>query len=593
MAIGWLAAVLAVSLGLRLAWLGHPAGGLLLDELFYVSAAHRILRLDHIPKDPYPYAREGLDPLVEHPVGGKLIVAASISLLGDNAYGWRLPSVVFGTLVILLTFLLAVKLTASPPVGLVAATLLALDPLMLIHSRIAMLEIFVMTFLLAGVYAYLSGRAVWAGVMLAAAVCCKLTGLSGIATILVFECAGMALDRARTGTWPMARLRPLAVTFGVFAAALPAIMWVLNRDAALIENPFDHLFYMVTHLSAWSSSSVTSPVPKSAPWEWLLNQREIVYLNQQGVVVRGLYNPFLIFATIPVVLWASVETVRRGSQLALLVLAMVTSTYATLVVAALQTPRPSVPVLFSAHSAGDRDRARRLAAILTHSPMAHVRLPGRRGRRIRLLLSVSRYAMRAIAALSIALVAGACVDAGHWERTVAAAGAQRDAGQYELAERTLLDALEQAEALHRLHPYQLVANTELARLYFKMRDYERARLTVIRLLEKLETLHSSEHPGIGSLYADLGRACDQLGRFDEARDHYRKALPAALREPVQNELDYLYADMAVNASYRKAHGEADEYFAKAEETAQRLNRAAAIGYIRSMRSKLRSINLWR
>ena len=340
-AIGWLTALLAVSLGLRLAWLGHPAGGLLLDELYYVSAAHRILRLDLIPKDPYPYAREGLDPLVEHPVGGKLIVAASISLAGDNAYGWRLPSVVFGTLAILLTFLLAVKLTARPSVGLVAATLVALDPLMLIHSRIAMLEIFVTTFLLAGVYAYISGRAIWAGVLLAAAVCCKLTGLSGIATILLFECAGMALNRMRTGNWPMARLRPLAVTVGVFATALPAIMWVLNRDAALIKNPFDHLFYMVTHLAAWSSSSVISPVPKSAPWEWLLNQHEIVYLNQQGVVVRGLYNPFVIFATIPVVLWAAVEAIRRGSQLALLVLAMVTGTYATLVVAALQTPRPS------------------------------------------------------------------------------------------------------------------------------------------------------------------------------------------------------------------------------------------------------------
>src|SRR5688572_16568488 len=135
LAIGWLVALLAVSLGLRLAWLSHPAGGLLLDELFYVSAAHRILRLEHIPKDPYPYAREGLDPLVEHPVGGKLIVAASIRLLGDNAYGWRLPSVVFGTLAILLTFLLAVRLTARPSAGLVAATLVALDPLMLIHSR--------------------------------------------------------------------------------------------------------------------------------------------------------------------------------------------------------------------------------------------------------------------------------------------------------------------------------------------------------------------------------------------------------------------------------------------------------------------------
>ena len=43
----------------------------------------------------------------------------------------------------------------------------------------------------------------------------------------------------------------------------------------------------------------------------------------------------------PVIVWAGVEAIRRGSQLALLVLAMVAGTYLTLAVAALQTPRPS------------------------------------------------------------------------------------------------------------------------------------------------------------------------------------------------------------------------------------------------------------
>jgi tetratricopeptide (TPR) repeat protein len=199
--------------------------------------------------------------------------------------------------------------------------------------------------------------------------------------------------------------------------------------------------------------------------------------------------------------------------------------------------------------------------------------------------------MRSAAVFLIALAAAACVDARRWERTMADARAQLSAGQYDLAERNLLDALQQADALHRLHPYQLVTNTELARLYFKKRDYERARQTVLRLVDKLEALYAADHPGTGSLYADLGRACDQLGRFDEAREYYRKALPAALRHPSQNELDSLYLDMAVNARHRQAYGEAAELFAQAETTAHRLHRPIAV--IESIRSQRSQTGPWR
>ena len=87
-----LIALLAVSFGVRALWLDYPGRVAILDEGYYLSSAHNILGLEQLPGNPYPYARPGLDPLIEHPIAGKLLIALSIRLLGDTPYAWRLPS---------------------------------------------------------------------------------------------------------------------------------------------------------------------------------------------------------------------------------------------------------------------------------------------------------------------------------------------------------------------------------------------------------------------------------------------------------------------------------------------------------------------
>jgi tetratricopeptide (TPR) repeat protein len=159
---------------------------------------------------------------------------------------------------------------------------------------------------------------------------------------------------------------------------------------------------------------------------------------------------------------------------------------------------------------------------------------------------------------------------------MARAGLERNRGDYAAAERSLLDALAQADRLHPLHPYELETNTELARLYFKIGDFGRAKEALTRLVGKLETLYRWDHPSIGAMHGDLGRACDALGQLDEAQAHYAKALSVALKVPAQNAIDYLYLDMAVNAQRRGHTAEADALFASAESAARELHREAAI-----------------
>jgi tetratricopeptide (TPR) repeat protein len=187
-------------------------------------------------------------------------------------------------------------------------------------------------------------------------------------------------------------------------------------------------------------------------------------------------------------------------------------------------------------------------------------------------MAVSRLVIAAL----VAVLTGACVNGPHWESTMARARQERERGDYAAAERSLLDALAQADRLHPLHPYELETNTELARLYFRTGEFEKAKDALTRLVGKLQTLYREDHPSIGAMQGDLGRACDALGQLDEAHAHYVKALNVALQVPVQNAIDYLYLDMAVNAQRRGLTAEADALFARAESTARQLHPGGAI-----------------
>ncbi len=80
-----------------------------------------------------------------HPPLVKYFQALLIGLLGDNAFGWRIPSVVFGTLAIYLTYLLGKELF-NTNIGLTAALITSLDGLIFVQSRIAMNDIFLTVF---------------------------------------------------------------------------------------------------------------------------------------------------------------------------------------------------------------------------------------------------------------------------------------------------------------------------------------------------------------------------------------------------------------------------------------------------------------
>lgn len=84
-----------------------------------------------------------------HPPVAKWIIGAGIKVFGYNSFGTRIAPVLAGTVLIALTYLLARKLFSHRGAPVIASTYVAIDLLLFVQSRLAMLEIFLTLFIVA------------------------------------------------------------------------------------------------------------------------------------------------------------------------------------------------------------------------------------------------------------------------------------------------------------------------------------------------------------------------------------------------------------------------------------------------------------
>lgn len=144
-------ALILVTAALRLWALTYPPD-LYWDEQHYVFDAEAYIGGGiGIPVgDPPPVLIADEGTWVHPPLGKWIIALLGVGPLGLRAIGWRLPSAVFGIAGVGLLYFLALELWGSVWRAGLAGLLLALDGLHIVQSRIAMLDIFLTTFITAG-----------------------------------------------------------------------------------------------------------------------------------------------------------------------------------------------------------------------------------------------------------------------------------------------------------------------------------------------------------------------------------------------------------------------------------------------------------
>ena len=129
------------------------------DETYYVPDALGILRygVEHnyvsarnsmlVRGDTHIFNTGG--EFVVHPPAGKLFIAFGEWTFGVNSFGWRFAAALIGSLAILLLARIARRMTRSTLLGCIAGLLMALDGLEFVMSRTALLDIFLMFWVLA------------------------------------------------------------------------------------------------------------------------------------------------------------------------------------------------------------------------------------------------------------------------------------------------------------------------------------------------------------------------------------------------------------------------------------------------------------
>jgi dolichyl-phosphate-mannose-protein mannosyltransferase len=353
----WTALVTALAAGTRFWALGFPQSKSF-DEVYYATEAQEMLRYGYEDNRDYMF--------IVHPPLGKWLIALSSAIWGDNSLGWRVAPAVAGTLSVLIIVRLARRMFRSTILGVLAGVLLALDGISLVMSRVALLDIFLQLFVLAGFAALVVdrdqlrarlGRLYAAGVDLSAdvprlgprpwrllggallglALAVKWSGLSywlGFALLSLLWDRGAFKSAGVEQPWLVALKR--SVPAGVFALGVaPLAAYFLSWTGWFVgENSWNRHWgdsHPGTGLFGWLPSGFRSlldyhhaayqfhshlydPHPyKANPWSWLVLGRPISFYAPSGVTGCGassctreillIGTPIMYWAIIPALLW--------------------------------------------------------------------------------------------------------------------------------------------------------------------------------------------------------------------------------------------------------------------------------------------------
>ncbi|HUR03487.1 MAG TPA: phospholipid carrier-dependent glycosyltransferase [Nonomuraea sp.] len=375
---GWLGPLLVTVFGgvLRFMGLGHP-NAVVFDETYYAKDGYSLITwlVERVTikdadkaliagnTDIWQKCTEAtLDKCasyVVHPPLGKWMIGAGEWLFGMNPYGWRFAAAVIGTLSILVLARVARRMTRSTLLGCFAGLLLALDGLHFVLSRTALLDIFLMFWVLAGFACLvvdrdrarerlidwyetspLSPQGPWlglrpwriaAGVCLGAAMAVKWSGLFFAVAFAVMSLLWDFGARRAVGLrQPYAGALAKDVPTGLAAFALVPFVtymatWIgwfatatgygRNWDQATSSGPF---YFVFDSMRSWvqyqwqvfsfHNGLATSHPYMSDPWQWPLLLRPVAffYEGKQGAcgakdcseAVLGVGTPVIWFGAL-------------------------------------------------------------------------------------------------------------------------------------------------------------------------------------------------------------------------------------------------------------------------------------------------------
>jgi len=280
---GWLGPLLVTAFGgfLRFNRLEIPRA-IVFDETYYVKDAWSILH-HGVEWQPVTNANSliiaghtnifqacsgtGCGEYVVQPEVGKYMIAIGEWLFGLNSFGWRFASAVFGTVAILLVCRIARRMTRSTLLGCIAGVLMSLDGLEFVLSRTGILDIFLMTFVLAAFGCVVIDRDK-SRARLAEAVAAAGGGLRGSRPRLGFRkwqllagiFLGLAVGTKWNAVWYILGFGALTIAWDIGARRAAGLRYYYRgafRDAVWLPLTFI-VVPLAVYLASWTNWLVTN-----------------------------------------------------------------------------------------------------------------------------------------------------------------------------------------------------------------------------------------------------------------------------------------------------------------------------------------------
>ena len=273
---GLLLGILAFALVERLAFLDSPKNEYF-DEVYHAFTAKEMLHGNVAAWEWWNTPPEGFAYEWTHPPLAKLGMWFSMSIVGETAFGWRLPGAILGTVCVYLVYLLAKKLFGDEPLSLIAAAIFSLDGLVLTMSRIGMNDTYLLTFTLLTLYLFLKEKNFWAALSFGLAISSKWSAVWLIPVL---------------GVIFLGRKLKFKVGY-LWFALIPILVYLATYIPMFLTGHGLEVFWGMQKQMWWYHTGlVATHAYSSAWWSWPLLIRPVyLYTSDEiGGMVARIYN---------------------------------------------------------------------------------------------------------------------------------------------------------------------------------------------------------------------------------------------------------------------------------------------------------------
>jgi dolichyl-phosphate-mannose--protein O-mannosyl transferase len=290
----WLTALSLAALGVLFRiWHLASIKGLIFDEVYYAKNAHSLIQ------HGVELTQSGTGDFIVHPPIGKWMIGLGIKLFGFNEFGWRISAALVGSASIALMYFTAQKLFDNYFVSVLASLLIVFDGLHLVHSRTALLDIFLMFWLQSALLALLYSKHWWTGIYLGLATATKWTGLYYIVAIFLFVLyvdyrSQRALEESKPSLLTLRDYLPKRLLQYWIAPGLvyltSFIGWFINRSGydrawanhrggfwSFIPAPLRSLFHYQSEVLNFHKNLHDAHPYSANPWSWLIMGRPVSF----------------------------------------------------------------------------------------------------------------------------------------------------------------------------------------------------------------------------------------------------------------------------------------------------------------------------